>query len=731
MARQTTPLSLVLLALTLSVSCCQTEALATKLNAKPLPRNGDPAGKASYSRDNKDFDNSDNEALPTSRWQRRPDYRDVERQKAEDEAQKAKDAAQARVQAEAAKKDAERKQGEVAKKYRDEAILANNNGVLMGQQGRWPEALASHEKAVQYDPYNKQFRVNLSAARTAFGEKKMKDGDFSGAGALFRKALAAQPDNASAAKGLSRALEKAGFDPIDPDVRMNIGDQLLAGNDMEGAYIEYTQALQVEPSAKVYVKLGDMEYRYRRVAQAQSYYQQAIVKDASYGPAHRQLGLLKLALKDETGGAALLRKAIICDSSDAIAGQALCDIWRAQVAKNPLNADSHLGLAGALQLTGDFTGAESEYKKLEMLNASHPGLADGRATLGKAYHHARADKHKKAADTLFGQGLRKEALAEISQAVMIEPRNSKFQFLLGECLEANGDYKSAHQAYLTVVLIDPDTREGKEAAARMKEMQNYASSPQHQQQRPQQSFNGAPQQQFQHQRMPMQQQMPAQQQMPVQQSMPMPQQQNMVPARYGTPSTMNQIGYAPQKNMFEGGPGMNGFAPQGAMPNFNVNQQVNVNPQAGYMQSPYQPAASNVRNFPQGNANSTMYSGVPAQHNVNVPQSGTPVATQAPQDPKLVEVSQAEQSRNFMQAANILREVVAGDLENAENHHRLAVNLMGAGRISEAVTEFRIASALKPTVKTYADDLARALAINKRSVMVSTDKSENAEGGGN
>jgi len=47
-------------------------------------------------------------------------------------------------------------------------------------------------------------------------------------------------------------------------------------------------------------------------------------------------------------------------------------------------------------------------------------------------------------------------------------------------------------------------------------------------------------------------------------------------------------------------------------------------------------------------------------------------------------------------------------------HIVLAVNLMSAGEISEAISEFRIASALNPKQKTYAEDLARAMSIHKR-----------------
>ena len=85
-------------------------------------------------------------------------------------------------------------------------------------------------------------------------------------------------------------------------------------------------------------------------------------------------------------------------------------------------------------------------------------------------------------------------------------------------------------------------------------------------------------------------------------------------------------------------------------------------------------------------------------------------------DASMAMVTQAEQMNDHTGAVKILKEMLNTNLQNAELHHRLAVNLMAAGRISQAVCEFRIASALKPTNKSYASDLARALAVNKRSL---------------
>jgi tetratricopeptide (TPR) repeat protein len=801
------PLNLVLIALTITLVCSQA-ASATKMNAKPLPRTNKPSGASNWDRGEKDFENDAQYHNPAlSRFKRRPDYRDLEAQKKEEDAKKAADAIEAKKAAEAAQTQAEKKRADAYQKYKQDAIEFNNQGVALGSQGKWTDACAMHEKAVQYDPSNKQYKLNLSAARSAFADYKMKVGDSAGAAALYRKALFAEYSNAHAVKGLSSALEKTGVDPVDADARMALGDQLINSNDLEGAFVEYKQALEIDSSsAKCLVKFGDLQYRWGQVGQALQCYQQAAIKDPTYGPAQRQLGIIKLLQKDETGAAALLRKAVILDDSDVLAGTQLVDIWRRQVAKNPLNPDFHLGFAGALQLTGDYAGAEAEYKKLEMLNANHPGLADGRASLQKSYQHGRAEKHRKAAETLFSQGLRKEALAEVSQAVMIEPRNSRYQFLLGECLESIGDYKGAHQAYLTCVLIDPE--KNKEAAARMKEMQSSSPTPAQptaggmhnpqfnpMQQRmappqgmppqgmaqqgmppqgmapqgmpqgmPQQGMNpGMPPQGMPQQGMPMNMQTPngfPGQGQPMMSSMPT----GMAPTGMAptgmAPTGMAPTGMAPQgfvpnmqpvmaqnnfaamppqnfqmnKGVFEGAPGSAvaptaaSFRPQGFAPN-----QVAAQPFPTQQNAQPMGAQDGTRNSPTGQVDSTIYGGGSANDNVKVP-TGTGTAT-TQEDPKLVEVTQAESRKDHMAAVALLRDVVATDLENASNHHRLAVNLMAAGRISEAVTEFRIASALKPGIKTYADDLARALATHKRSVMSNNDgtttNTEDAKGGGN
>lgn len=640
---------------------------ATKLNARPLPSE----------RELKDFENSQVQAPEVSRYSRRMDYRDAERAKAEHEEAARKEAALRAAQA-------HKEQVAAGQKAIQQALEENNRGVMFGKQGRWTEALHAHEAACQHEPGNKQYRINLSAARCAYAQDRISHKEFDAAAGLLRKALAAAPDNGLAVKLLNETMKKQGRDPSNADERILAGDQLAAIGEWEAAMVEYQTALQLESTAKTSTKMGDLAQHYGQVSTAINWYRKAISQDKDYGPAQRQLGIALLSTRDPkllTDAASALRTAVILDSKDHLAGQQLVELWRHQVASNPLLAENHLGLAGALQLTGDFNGAESEYNKLQALEPTNPGLAAGRASLGRARQHAMADKHKLAAETLFNQGLKREALAEISQAAMMEPKNAKYQFLLGECLEANGDLRGAHQAYLTCVLIDPE--KNKEAAYRMKEMQRGNV---------QRTMGGiAPQMNYpQHVQQPQ-----------AQHYAQAPVQQHMAPSP------------AMQKNMFEGGSGMQsnhqmGFrthddnAPQAVAQAQAVSQPVSA-------QAPISPFAA------------LGHTGRVPQQMPQAPQqvAPKPVAAAAQlniPDEVMNRVVELENAKNYDGAVAVLREVLNSNLQNAEVHHRVAVNLLAGGNITDAIAEFRIASALRPSNKEFAGDLARAMAIHKRSI---------------
>ncbi|MBS2007257.1 MAG: tetratricopeptide repeat protein [Cyanobacteria bacterium SZAS TMP-1] len=647
------------LALTLSVS---TPALATKLNARPLPHAGAVPGATGqnadvnqWGRPVKDFSQSPQEVMPPSQWKaRKSDYRDIEKQQKEEAAAKEKAAADS-------VKKAKEDQINAIRQYQTIAIEANNKAVALGRQGHLTEAIAQHELACKYDPGNKQFKINLSAAEVLYGQKLLAQKDYAGAANMFRKGLAIVPDNGQAGKYLNEAIQRMGLDPSLSDNRLGIGDELAASGDIGGANVEYQQAMRLDPSARTYTKMGDMAMRYGNVGNAMSWYRQAVVKDPDYGPAHRQLGNVMLAMKDMTGAAAELRKAVILDPKDTAAGQSLIEIWRRQVALNPLLAENHMGLGAAMQLTGDFSTAENEYSQAERLDPRNGSVAAARASLQRAVKHTAAEKHKQATETFFNQGLYRDALSEIGQAVMIEPRNEKYQFLLGQCLEKMGDLQGARQAFHTCVLLSP---QNEEAASHLRDIENGLT---------QGGGNRA-----------------------------------QAPRPEGLSRPGSEGSQAGQQY---GGMGI-GSAQASTQ---------------GVMQGPGQSggASGREKNMFEGNPQTDGGRAVPPAGGVNrAPATAMPPQNQAAAAPTIDPQTQAtltaaenlENQRDYQGAANLLKQSLSANLQNGEIHHRLAVNLLNLGQLEEAVSEFRIASALSPTSKVFAEDYARALKIHKKAL---------------
>jgi len=625
-------------------------AQATKLTAQPLP----------HAKDMTDSSEAQQVAPPNSRFHKSNDYRDVEKAKEEQDAK-------AQKQAELDQQKATNAQIKAGQARLQASIDANNRAVQFGKQGRFQEAIQEHETAIQLDPNNKQFKINLSAARTAYGQQRLSQGDLASASHLFRQALASASDNGLAGRLLVSTIAKSGLNPSSADVRLSLGDQLIKAGDVEGATVEYQAALELADTAKVYTKMGDMALLYGQTATANSWYRQAVAKESTYGPAYRQLGFIALSQKDSTQAAAYLRKAVLLDEKDTMAGDALVDLWRKQVAASPTVADNHLGLAAALQITGDLNGALDEYQRVQSIDPKNPHLASGKASLNGAYQHQQAEKHRLAAATLYSQNLRKEALSEISQAVMLEPRNAKYQQLLGECLEANGDYQGAHQAYLTCVLIDPENN--KEAAARMKQMQtgSIASS---------NSLN--PVSRSQDAAMPST--TSASNQSP---QLANTNQEQMIANNHSDSlvhenqlNTLNTLNtQSPAKDLFEGSNRANALASASA------------------------PAALKS-----------------SESTTNASAKNSEESSSTSVSALLNKIDSSEAQQDYTGAADILRQILASNLQNADLHHRLAVNLMSSGDIVEAISEFRIASALKPATKAYSEDLAQALIIHKRAL---------------
>ncbi len=107
----------------------------------------------------------------------------------------------------------------------------------------------------------------------------------------------------------------------------------------------------------------------------------------------------------------------------------------------------------------------------------------------------------------------------------------------------------------------------------------------------------------------------------------------------------------------------------------------------------------------------------PGQAPRQAPQAApAPVIDQATQA-TLTAADNMEKQRDYQGAANLLQQSLGNNLQNPLIHHQLAVDLLNLGQLEEAVSEFRIASALSPSNKMFMEDYARALKIHKKALM--------------
>ncbi|MBX9770626.1 MAG: hypothetical protein K2X29_04610, partial [Candidatus Obscuribacterales bacterium] len=114
-------------------------------------------------------------------------------------------------------------------------------------------------------------------------------------------------------------------------------------------------------------------------------------------------------------------------------------------------------------------------------------------------------------------------------------------------------------------------------------------------------------------------------------------------------------------------------------------------------------------------------SGSAPANTVSAPQAAKPQPAQAsqtaPADPALAQVAMLEGQRNYKAAIQLLNNLVTNNMNNADLHHRLAMNLKADGLLGEALSEFRIAAAFAPANADYAKDLSAAVAANKANLL--------------
>ncbi|HEY9786671.1 MAG TPA: hypothetical protein V6D17_14815, partial [Candidatus Obscuribacterales bacterium] len=316
-------------------------------------------------------------------------------------------------------------------------------------------------------PKDQPLRNDIVSTLVEHGKTYANAKESDNAARLAREALLVEPQNTAASQLLSDALKKEGIDPGNAQERMQIGESLAQQGRQSEAMVEFRAANKIKPSAAAHIGIGNGLLKDGKKEWAKVEYQKALEIEPNSPVALRQLGILRYSANDIVGASADLSRALILNPEDKIASRTLIDLWQHQVSKNPRDANSHLGLARAYQLSGDLKSAQNEYKQVVRLDPENPNLPAARQSFKLALARQEAHKSYLAAQTLETSGALREAHSKIVEAAGLAPTDTKIRLYEGDLAKRLGLFNQAHDAYMAVLKEDPKNAT---AAEKLKEL---------------------------------------------------------------------------------------------------------------------------------------------------------------------------------------------------------------------------------------------------------------------
>ena len=326
--------------------------------------------------------------------------------------------------------------------------------ISLQKSGKLEEAQRLLSKVTQMDPSDKAAVQQAAALGVERAKNYLKSDNFQEALQAARQALAVSPNDPEAHQVLAQLYKKVGADPDDVQNRLKTAKALMDQSRYQEAEVEYKASLAVKPTPEAHIGIGKVHEQLHGPGAGKEHFEKALELDSNHSSAHRELGLLHLNKGDVVTANSELSRALILDPADKEASSNLIKLWQTQVSRMP-NANSHLGLARAYQLSGDLQSAQAEYREVVRLDPNHPYLPAARQSFKIALAKQEADKAIAAAKNLESQGLIAEAYSKANEAVTYSPGNSSYKLYQGELLERLGHAAQAKQVYLNVLKDDP------------------------------------------------------------------------------------------------------------------------------------------------------------------------------------------------------------------------------------------------------------------------------------
>jgi tetratricopeptide (TPR) repeat protein len=347
----------------------------------------------------------------------------------------------------------------------------NNRAVGLGRRGMWDQAVKEHEAALNGDPYNPTFRMNLSGAYLRYGQSLMSKGSWAAAIPRFHMALYVDPNNMAAVDCLNQCWKRSGKDPDNPDVRKELGEKYETEGNYPEAIAEYRTYVRIVDSGQAHAALGRALCKQgqsvpARAVEGFNELKAAVTKDwpkdqqMELGRAHLELAeqLKELAFKARddgrtqtalkrlaNAGIEYRRAATLMNQTNLEGARGLVEVAREAVAINPRSFDNHLMLAGGYQLVGDYERAKKEYEACWNVSPNNPKLTAAR----QSYHYSVVTSAA-ASPMLIAASVQK-----VEDLLRKDPRNAELMYIYARGKEALGDREVAMAAYQEAYKINP------------------------------------------------------------------------------------------------------------------------------------------------------------------------------------------------------------------------------------------------------------------------------------
>ncbi len=315
---------------------------------------------------------------------------------------------------------------------------------------------------------DKEQSLAAAIAHKGEGDVLLGRGDYAGAEACYRRAIAAAPGLASAHTNLGYALqaqERASEaaeaarqalaqDEAQPDTHYLAATLASAAGRTDDALRHYRRALNYAPGMDAAsLELCTLLAGQKRMGEAVTVIEAALTHQPDHAQLHLYLGNLRqelgqydaaidvyrVALEREPQSPALLNNlglALLKQGNAACLDQAVA-VFERLLELAPESADVHNNLGHARQRSGDHANAVASFERALALS---PGLAQARVNLG---------------NTLFAQGKAEPAAAQFEQALSIDPELADAHFGLGAALERLERSQEASEQYRVTLDLAP------------------------------------------------------------------------------------------------------------------------------------------------------------------------------------------------------------------------------------------------------------------------------------